>query len=383
MRLFVNKIIITINKIIIIITDKDMAHIERYPNQLRFLRNKNVKNTADVFKSMFSEYIQINGVDVIYFRRGLRFFNEDKTKIKADPVYGEDPTAEYTVKASLVVFMEILADAYLLNRFGIQNESEVQIYIGIHDFIETFKPLIGDVVQRNYEVNLKANIGAEEIVGTLDTPEIYGEVYGMLPDHYDGNTTMIMTGLKFRSKPRPKNSKFKNSMAYFDVPAEISDFSANITINYDKETIVGLASGSISHRKNSNEFQKTECNMRPQPGDLFQLDNEQLPDCYEVVRVIDRQYQSTAYNPMLDKYAYICSCVRHVPSHERMSEDVQILPGAEDSIFNPPEGLFDMTLEEPQTTDKSESGSGLQEYADGQFNYSDSDDKDDAYGGYR
>lgn len=353
---------------------------QRYPNQLRFLKRRNVKNTADVFRSMFSEYIQHYGVDTVYFRRGFRFFNSDKSKVKADLVYGEDPTAEYTVKASLVVFMEVLADEYLMNRFGIQNESQVQIYVGIRDFIETFKPLLGDQVQKNYEIPIKAKIGDKEIKGILDTPEVYGEVYGALPEHYDGRTSTVMTGLKFRSLPRPKNSMFKNSMAYDEVPSGISDFSAEVTINYQNEKITGTAVGSITHFKNSNEYQKDDYNIRPQPGDLFQLDNEELPDIYEVVRVIDRQYQSTAYNPLLDKYAYICSCVRHVPSHEKLSEEAQIIPGDENSPFNPPDGIFDNVVEEPNTTDKSENNSNLQEFADETFTYD--DHKDDAYGGY-
>jgi hypothetical protein len=361
-----------------------------YQDDLRFLKRKNTKNTRDVIASNISDYIRSFGVDVVYYRRNYRFFNPDIAESgKADPIYGADPTAKFTIKASMVVFMEVLADSYLLNRFGIQNESEIQIYIGIRDFVETFKPLIGNQIGRLYGIPMKAKVGDRVISAVLDTPEIYGELRAELPISYDGVSEVTLTDIEFIPKSRPKNVLYHKAHTYDFVGVNYSKFTAKLSINLSNDTISGTATGVVSHFANESENQVTEHQIRPQPGDFFRLDNEELPDEYEITRIIDRAYAGTAYNPFFDKYAYICSCVRRSPSYEKF-DIKKTIPGDADSIFNPPSGLFGEEIheftEEPGTVKKDSQGKSVEDAAVGIFNYTSSDehaDSDKAYGGYQ
>lgn len=355
-----------------------MSSIQNYKRyDLRFLKRENLTNTIEVYQNMMSDYIKANGVDVIYFRRYWTFDEKDEAKQTADPIYGADPTAKYTISAKMVVFMEVLADAYLLTRFGIQNESEVQIFIAIRDFVETFKPLIGAIVEKTYNAQMSAQIGDSEIVGKINTPEIYGEVYGNLPANYNGLNTLNMTDLRFRALPRPKNDLIRKSFKYDVVESVSSLFSANLNINYTTGLISGNASGSISHRTNASVNQISDYTVRPQVGDFFRLDNTVLPDEYEITRVIDRQYTGTAYNPFFDKYAYICSCIRRTPSHEKVAI-TQTAPS-----YDPPSDLINSITHEPLTAHKTETNEKIDKFAQDTFSYGESNvGSDDAYGGY-
>lgn len=363
-----------------------------YGDDLRYLKSRNTKNFRDVIASNVSDYIRSFGVSVVYYRRGWRFYNKDEEQAaKADPVYGADPTAPFTVKASMVVFMEVLADSYLLNRFGIQNEAEIQMHIGIRDFVETFKPLLGNQVSHLYSVPMKARIGDPKISAILDTPELYGELWARLPERYEGISDVTLTDIEFIPKRRPKNKLYHRAHTFDFVGVNFSKFTAKLKVDPNSSTISGNANGVISHYANTSENQVEPYLLRPQPGDFFRIDSEALPDEYEITRIIDRAYAGVAYNPLFDKYTYICSCVRRTPSYEKL-DIKQTIPGDEDSAFNPPAGLFTEAspefTEEPGTTSKVEQGQQIEKAAVKIFDYTESDDEglsdaDKAYGQYQ
>lgn len=358
---------------------------QRYGSELRFLKNRNTETQRDVYRNMISDYINHNGVDVVYYRRGYSFFEKDKDKKTSDPVYGADPTAPYNLKANMVVFIENLADSYLLNRFGIQTESEVQAYIGIRDFVERFKPILGREVQKQYSIRIKGSLDCGYVSGILNTPEIYGRVIGRVPKKVNTNSATL-TGLYFEPLPRPKDLLYKKSLAYDVCDCTASLFSAVVDIDQKTGCITGMAVGSITHKNGYADNQSSEYEIRPQVGDLIVLDNDasMLQEKFEITRV-DRRAQGSnlIYNPMFDAYCYIVTCVQHRDSYEDVVvEEDHYIQDNLDSIFNPSGSVAEKNELDSNIEGIKERISENQEYAKDQFDYSQNDNKDDAYGGY-
>ena len=358
---------------------------QRYGNNLRFLKNRNTETQRDVYRNLVSDYINANGVDVIYYRRGLTFFEKNKDKKTADPVYGADPTAPYSLKANMVVFIENLADSYLLNRFGVQTESEVQAYIGIRDFVERFKPILGREVQKQYSIRIKGDLKSGYVSGILNTDEIYGRVICRLPKIVNVDSATL-TGLYFEPLPRPKDMLYKKSLAYDLCECTASLFSAVVNIDHKTGCVVGNAVGSITHKNGYADNQSSEYEIRPQVGDLIVLDNEpgMLQERFEITRV-DRRAQGSnlIYNPMFDAYCYIVTCVQHRDSYEDVVvEEDHYIQDDPDSFLNAIGSTAEKEELETNIDGVREQISENQEYAKDQFDYSQNDDKDNAYGGY-
>lgn len=357
--------------------------VERYGSELRFLKNRNTQMQRDVVENMYSDLIHTFGTDMIYYRRGYTFFQKDEDKKTADPVYGADPTSPYTLKANLVVLLENLSDSYLLNRFGIQSEAEVQAYIGIRDFVERFKPILGREVQKQYSIKVKGKLGCEYVQGILNTPEIYGRVIGRIPKKINEDSATL-TGMYFEPLPRPKDLAYKKSLGYDVGKCTASLFSALVNIDRKTGNISGYAIGSICHKTGYADNHSSEYEIRPQVGDLLVLDNEDdmIQDKYEITRVDKRnQGSNLIYNPLLGNYCYIVTCVQHRDSYE----DVK----AEEVIQDDPLSVLNRIGSTPEKneldTDNSgvaEQADGIQEFADSQYNYSENGNDDEAYGGY-
>lgn len=358
---------------------------ERYSDDLRFLKRRNVANTAQVYRNMVSDYIRANGVDCIYYRRGYTNFDGNEERRTSDPIYGADPTAPYVVKASMVVFMEVMADSYLLNRFGIQSEAEVQAYIGIDDFVEKFKPYIGKVEQRNYSTKVGGTVDSGIVRGIIDADEVYGEVIGEIPKSIGITGSATLTGLRFRPLRRPKDkSLFFKSHSYDLGSCRYSMFSAQVKIDESSGKVRGVASGSISHPIDCAENQSSNYRMRPQVGDLLVLDNPDtmLQDKYEITRVDRRSLGSgLVYNPLLDAYCYIVTCVQHRDSYEEVKADTVIQDDV-DSVLNAIGSVPSKNELESDDSPVKEESELVDKASKKIYDYSQNGDKDNEYGGY-
>lgn len=360
-----------------------MRKDERYGQDLRFLKRRNTKNTADVYRSMISDYIRANGVDCVYFRRGYTNFGSDAEKRTADPVYGADPTAPYTVKASMVVFMEMMADSYLLNRFGIQSEAEVQAYIGIRDFVEKFKPYVGRVSESNRSVRVRGDLRSGRISGVLDCEEAYGEVSGEVPASLEFTGEAVVTGMRFRPLPRPKNSLFRKPRHYGEGGCRSSSFSAVVKVSADG-TVSGVATGTMSVPVDVEDGRSDMPSIRPQVGDLLVLDNPagMIRDAYEITRV-DRRAQGSnlVYNPLLDAYCFIVTCVQHRDSYEDVRPAVQVQDDPQ-SVLNPPGSVAAADELDTSVAALHEVQEEVDQFAEDQFDYRMNGNGDREYGGY-
>ncbi|GAF80851.1 unnamed protein product, partial [marine sediment metagenome] len=96
---------------------------------LRFLKKENLLSERRIQKEYYRDLINAYGVDTKYFRKDVSFY--DVPSGYCNYTYGEDTTATYYLSAPMVVYMEMLGDSFLLNKFGIETDGDAAIYFTI------------------------------------------------------------------------------------------------------------------------------------------------------------------------------------------------------------------------------------------------------------
>jgi len=285
-------------------------------DELRFLKKQNIENSIQVMESYVSDFIRHFGIDVTYFRKFNSFYD---STVNADVVLGEESTAEYTINEDMVIFSEILADSYLLNKFGIQNNLEIEISISIRDFMEQFRDTLGSDATMDVAVNVSGILADGIISGTLVTDELYAEVDTVINE----DTDLSLVAFDVTKEQRPKDLLFKASLAYDYITPEVVASLSGELVDYDG-IVSGVVSGTVPYKTNYASNEVVPVTIRPQVGDFFRLVDYGLDDEYEITEVHDRQLTGSgsmgSLNPLYDRYLYKCTAIRRMASHEVIND---------------------------------------------------------------
>lgn len=111
---------------------------------LRFLNKQENQNERDNFNVWWKEQIEINGQEVDYYTNST-------VLSAANPLYNEDPGAGFALPKKLIVMFVLNNDAYLLSKFGIVADADLNGVIHYEHFVETFglltEPKPGDLMK--------------------------------------------------------------------------------------------------------------------------------------------------------------------------------------------------------------------------------------------
>jgi hypothetical protein len=111
---------------------------------LRYLNKQNNQNERNLFNYWWREQININGTEVNYW--------SNQTSLTGiNVLYGEEPNAGFAASQKLIVLVNLNSDSYLLSKFGIVADSDMNGVIHPIDFEEKFgtgsEPKAGDLIE--------------------------------------------------------------------------------------------------------------------------------------------------------------------------------------------------------------------------------------------
>ena len=95
--------------------------------------NRN-RNYIQVVRKHYEEMIKMYGVDLTYFRKFNTFFMQGEQN-KANMIYGQDTTACYYFSGMVRAFLDVSSFNLLFNALGQEAQEQINLYIGIEDFI--------------------------------------------------------------------------------------------------------------------------------------------------------------------------------------------------------------------------------------------------------
>jgi len=112
--------------------------------KLRFLNKQFNINERNNFSGWWREQIEINGQEVDYY------FN-NATISEMNPIYGEQPNTTFKEPKPMIVLLNLNNDSYLLSKFGIVADSDMNGVIHPDHFTKNFglssEPKSGDLIK--------------------------------------------------------------------------------------------------------------------------------------------------------------------------------------------------------------------------------------------
>ena len=96
----------------------------------RFTGKANNDNERENYRIWMTEQINIYGQEVDYYIYNYPLSGHD-------PVYGEQPSANYHDSIKIVMFIELNDSSLMLSKFGLQADDDVTAYIAISSYATT------------------------------------------------------------------------------------------------------------------------------------------------------------------------------------------------------------------------------------------------------
>jgi hypothetical protein len=330
-------------------------------DKLRFIKVDNNQNTQKVYKEYYRDIIQNYGSDLIYFRKDSRYYEESSL---ANVTYGEDTTATHWTSAPMIGLMTVNNDAYTLNKFGIEASTNGEVYIGIEEFEENFIDVVGTPTSGSHIINYSKKIYGGQLadVGTFASNIVCFNypVAVQVPDGLTDYTTTIATSaVSGTSKTINDLLAFKHRYPYTRaVSGEVIGDLRCVVDEYGDGTCSGVLTANVWYNDylDSNGCSQNAWKIAPMPGDFFRMAEFQLYEDgkphnfeeYEVTTIYDRNITSGGLNPLLGTYVWKIGIVRRDASNEVVASP---------------------TIEELQTTDKSEQNIWHENMSDTIFEY--------------
>ena len=346
---------------------------------LRYLQRYRSKSEQKLVKGYLREIIRSYGIDVVYFRKDLDFYQTPSGSM-ANYTYGESTTSTYFISGDMVVYMDMENDSFLLNKFGIETDGDSSIYFTIDDFYEQYRDKVAIITSSLFDTDIQGIISGYNgiILGYIENDLLSGITSAAFSDISGGYqpSGSWVSGSFFE----PVNNIYKyvhekiynpREIKYDDrfISGQLSGFYSGFIDSTGYGVLTGNVSGELLYFSDIAENTPTPWKIAPQVGDFFRIsfENDNNEE-YEITRVYDRNLQTDGVNPLLGKYIWRCQCTRRDPSYEEVMGDAQ---------------------EEPWTTDKSEQNIWHEQISNDIFNYEKQDidcydpkDSDDVYGGY-
>jgi hypothetical protein len=347
---------------------------------LRYLKRNQLESEQQLQRGWYRELIHSYGLDASYFRHDATPFEEPSANGYCY-TYGEKANMSYWLSAGIVVFMESMGDAAILNKFGIETDGDMDAYILIDDFTEQFRDTIGTAQLEDFtSVTLTGTLSGGE--GILSATFDNGDLKAYTSAFVSGFISGAISGLYNEGAlriPKKHHDLIYKSEAYEDRRID-GIVSGSWTGSLDMSGY-GLVSGAVQApltyiNDDPGKHGGPDWNIAPQVGDFFRLDfSDDNHEEYEITRLFDRDLNADGINHLLDKYVWHITCVRRDPSYENVIGDS--IPGmetpTEEEHTNPPlESNYRIETESNEIFDYELSAS----------NDFDGIDCDDVYGAY-
>jgi len=321
-----------------------------------------LQSEQDLQKEYYRDQIYSYGIDVIYFRKLNRFFEAPSGY--ACPIYGEDTTAAYYLSGNMVVYMEMMGDSFLLNKFGIETDAQANIYFTIQDFDEQFRDRFGTITAETMSANLYGNVS-----GLVSGYAFNDTLTGFVSAFGDSDSYLFQSDLI--PQKRKVNGRLLWPNEYPWTPLVSGDMEGDYELIDASGNVSGVAIGEINYYAPIPIDSNTNWGVAPQVGDFFRIDFDPVnKEEYEITRVADRDLQTDGLNPLLAKYIWKCSMVRRTPSKENVVGELQQEIRTNDSELakdsidknNVAKDIFDYNLTEVDAVDKTNSDSVYGDY---------------------
>jgi hypothetical protein len=301
-----------------------MANYPGTISSLRHLQRSRLDPEQSTQKMQYQEVIQYFGIDTIYFRHSTEFYDGVVSASNIDYTYGEKPTTSYDTSAPLIVLAEMFADNNLLNKFGIETNSNGSCYILMDDFTEVFRDSLGIQVSSFFETTMINPVSAFNgvISGTFGNSELSAFVLSSINLPTSGIYTDVITFNNVYRVPKKLHPYIARSPVYSTRVINGSMdgvYTSNLDIS-GTGFITSYVSGYLNYF-DANLVTKYGPNWKiaPQVGDFFRIDFDELNhEEYEITRLYDRSLQTDGINPLLFRYVWKMDIVRRDPSYENI-----------------------------------------------------------------
>jgi hypothetical protein len=352
---------------------------------LRYLKRQRLESEQQLQRGWFRELIHSYGADTTYYRHDATPY-EEPSAFNYDYAYGEKANTSFWLSAPIVVFMESMGDAAILNKFGIETDGDMDAFILIDDFTEQFRDTIGTAQGEMFtNVTLTGCLSAGEGIITASFSD--GDFKAFTSAYVSGYTAATISGTSgvvsaLWDEPIYRTPKLFHDQIYKSESYDTRRIDGSLSGSWGGTldvsgtgNVSGVISGSLVYiNEDPGKNGGPHWNIAPQVGDFFRLDfHDDNHEEYEITRLIDRNLQSdNGMTHLLDKYVWHMNCVRRDASYENVIGD-QL------------EGI----AEEEHTRSKIESNFRLEDESNEVFNYElsaidewDGPDAEDVYGAY-
>jgi hypothetical protein len=350
-------------------------------DSVQYLNNAKLGPERKMQENYMREIINQFGIDVTYFRHDAAFY-EEPTSNYLDFTYGEDTTMTFNLRQKVVTFIDMQSDSVLMNRMGLETNSDADCYIIIEDFTEQFRDMVGKPMFTNVSVHVTADIvcGKGTLRGDIKNGCLDGFVEHDINVTFEDGVHGEITDVPFQRHVKKYNPFVKNSKEYGDriVHGGLSGEWSGIIDEDGNGTVEGVLTGELFYYMGPPTSQAPHWGIAPQVGDFFRLGFDEVngnPEEYVITQIEDRNLQNDGISPFLGRYVWKMSIKRRDPSHEIVIKD-------QCGDANEPE-------QEPWTVDNLRMGDLNEFMSDEIFDYNeervdkvDGVKSDDIYGGY-
>jgi hypothetical protein len=332
----------------------------------------------NLLKHQFDQAISNYGIDLTYFRKYNTFFKDDDEN-HANMIYGEDSTAQFYASGVIRAFVSVDNMAWNFNQIGLEATEQINMYVTIENFEQSFANRIGKIETRHIEVPVTGDTIHNEITGMINEPEFQAFVYSQFDDN------MSIKHAQIKMLPKEVDNTFYyarfNNTSIYEISGDLGG-----RLKYDSQYpygVYGLLAGDLSfHGKDNIEGSET-WQLAPQVGDYFKLDTPTgISEEWEINQVFDRNLTKNGLNPLLGKYVYQMTAVRRVESHEENTDELNYREPGEDieeilgNVASPRRQYADQYTEKKGKNVQNEKTNKLGKNA---YNYTDR--SDETYGG--
>lgn len=307
-------------------------------DKIRYLKRSNLESEQRIVKEWYRDLISSYGIDTTYFRKELDFY-KTPSGLMANYTYGESPTSTYYLSGSMVVYMEMMGDAFLLNKFGIETDGDAAVYFTIEDFTEQYRDQIGTITSANISTTITSTVSAYSglISGLIDTDALTGVTSANITFSTSGDVSgSFDNSINVALNPVNDDIKLPNYYAYGE-RATTGTLNGTYSGTLDASgngDVSGNVSGWIYYFIPPAELAGPDFEIAPQVGDFFRIDFEPgNNEEYIITRIHDRNLQTDGLNPLIGKYIWRCDAVRRDPSYETVIGDDQEEPDTRDDSF--------------------------------------------------
>lgn len=359
--------------------------------QLRYAQMPQLSGARLLQANYYKEFINVYGVTGTYYKSDAYddYFpvTPYNSNLSSNYIYGEQYPLTYVSSAILPFHLQMNADAFILNQYGVNPDQQATITFMINEFnlafpttrttntliydMDFYVPIISSEVSGN-AIYFTHTESSNNLILTVSAAVPSGLVYindydpsaYMASGYIDisGISAEILSGVQKINIS--EDTRFYQPLQYSDNYEQLRIYTQNLNVQYCSGflvsavssnvygTLTGHLTGTITFNSLS-DFNDFKARVTPLPGDYIRMpffdDNNEE---WEITNVNDRNLTNEGINPFMDKYVWSCDVVRRRYSHEdnkksdidmedSVSGNIDILSGQSDNLSGASDGIFD------------------------------------------